>query len=155
MDVEELVKRIAEMSPEEKKRLREQLREVLRIRRERMKAEVPEEAQKLVDEYWELKNRMAEIRKELLEKFNLTPRGTPMRRGYGNYDYRNTPAYNAVVEILKEHGSLSVERFEEELKKRGYKGITGTIGVVLKNLREDGLIQRVGGEIVWQRKQST
>ncbi len=144
-NIEKLKKILEQLSAEEK----QQLKELLKVRREREKKIIPPEAQELIDRYWQLKDELSEVRKELMEKYGLTPSGTPPRRGYGNYDYRGTPAYNVVVSILKEYGRISREKLDEELRKHGYTGITGTIGVVLKNLREDGLIEKSGGEYVW------
>ena len=100
------------------------------------------------DRYHTLKERLRQIRQQL-RQYNLTPAGITIRRGYGDYNYRDTPAYQAVKEILQTRRSLTAEELEDELRNRGYKGITGTIGVVLKNLREDGLIRRENGRYVW------
>jgi hypothetical protein len=150
MDVEEFLRKVKELPPEEQRKLKEELRQALReLKVPRPKKEVPSEAKALIDEYWKLKDRLSEIRKELAEKYNITPAGTPIRKGYGNYDYRGTPAYEAVKEIIKNRRTITVEELEDELKTKGYRGITGTIGVVIKNLKEDGLITRQNNYYVW------
>jgi hypothetical protein len=150
MELKKWLEEIKKLPPEEQKRMKQELKEILKeLKVPRAKKEIPEEAQRLIDEYWEAKEKVLQIRKRLYEEFGLTPTGVSVRQGYGSYDYRGTPAYEAVKEIIKSHGVISIENLEKELQAKGYKGITGTIGVVLKNLREDGLIERRGGEYVW------
>jgi len=150
VELKKWLEEIKKLPPEEQKKMKQELREILKeLKIPRAKKEIPPEAQELIDEYWETKEKLEQIRRRLYEEYGLTPAGTPVRQGYGNYDYRGTPAYNVVKEIIKEHGAISIENLEKELQAKGYKGITGTIGVVLKNLREDGLIERRGGEYVW------
>jgi len=116
-----------------------QLLEQTARRRTRQK-EIPPEIQALREEYQRLKARLTEIRSQLKDKGYLTVR---------DYNYRGTPAYEVVKSILERSQYTLVEQFEEELKKRGYRGITGTIQVVLKNLKEDGLLSRQGDYFVW------
>ena len=151
IDFRKWLEEIKKLPPEEQKRIKAEIKELvkeLRLPRTR-KREIPPEAQELIDQYWDTKAKLEEIRRKLYEEYGLTPSGTPVRQGYGVYDYRGTPAYETVKEIIREHGVITIEELERELQARGYKGITGTIGVVLKNLREDGLIERRGGEFVW------
>jgi len=150
-DVKKWIEEIKKMPLDEQKRLKEELKAVMKELkvRSREKTEIPHEAKALMEMYWQLKTKLEEIRKKLYEEFGLTPQGTKVKRGYGDYNYRNTPAYETVKEIIKNYRTISIEKLEEELKARGYKGITGTIGVVLKNLREDGLIERSGGGYIW------
>jgi hypothetical protein len=144
---DEIIRRVLDklnISENEKQQLLEELLQQLG----RPRREIPEEAKTLIQEYQTLKERLRQIRQQL-KQYNLTPTGITIRRGYGDYDYRGTPAYNTVKEIIQSRRSLTTEELEEELKQRGYKGITGTIGVVLMNLRQDGLIRRENGRYVW------
>ena len=112
---------IENLSREELEELLKQIKEKLGKTRRRRVVEIPEEAKALLEEYSELKARLDEIRRELKEKYGITPRGTSIRRGYGNYDYRGSPMYNAVVEIFKERGELTREELVEALREKGYK----------------------------------
>jgi hypothetical protein len=151
IDLRKWLEEIKKLPPEEQKKLKAEIRELVKeLKVPRKRREIPPEAQELIDTYWEVKAQLEEIRQKLYEEYGLTPAGTPVRQGYGKYDYRGTPAYETVKEIIRSHGVISTEDLERELQAKGYKGITGTIGVVLKNLREDGLIERRGGEYVWK-----
>jgi hypothetical protein len=146
VDVEELIRMLAQLPAEEKERLLVELG-AKKPRRERRK-EVPAEVRDLVEKYQTLRQQLREVRQQLRE-LGYTPTGIGVRRGYGNYDYRGFPLYNTVKELIQARRSISRAELEEELKTRGYKGLTGTVGVVLKNLKEDGLIKREGDHYVW------
>lgn len=124
------------------------IRELLGKETKPRQKEIPEEIKGMVEKYQQLREQLREI-KHQLKQHGYTPTGLTIRKGYGNYDYRGTKAYETVKEILSRARYTAIERLEEELKAKGYKGITGTIGVVLKNLKEDGLIRRVGDSYEW------
>lgn len=139
MELDEILKIFQSLTEEQRKELIKRLRQ--------RKTEIPEDVKELMEKYQEHLAELNEIKAKLKE-LGYTPKGR-IRKGYGDYDYRGMPIYEKVKQIIREHGTISIEKFEEELKRAGYKGITGTVAVVLRNLKEDGLIRRVGGEYVW------
>jgi hypothetical protein len=147
VDVEELLRMVANLPPEEKEKLLVELG-AKKPRRERARKEVPAEVRELVERYQTLRQQLREVRQQLRE-LGYTPTGLTVRRGYGDYNYRGYPLYNTVKELIQSRRSISREELEEELKKRGYRGLTGTVGVIMKNLKEDGLIKREGDHYVW------
>jgi hypothetical protein len=138
---------VANLPPEEREKLLVELG-AKKPRRERARKEVPAEVRDLVEKYQTLRQQLREVRQQLRE-LGYTPTGIGVRRGYGNYDYRGFPLYEKVKQIISTRRSISREELEEELKKHGYRGLTGTVGVVLKNLKEDGLVRREGNHYVW------
>jgi hypothetical protein len=145
---------VSQLTDDQKKQLLDLLRNLVKPQRTRQPKELPENVKPLVEKYLNLKALLREVRQQLRE-LGYTPTGLTVRRGYGNYDYRGSKAYETVKEIIRSHGFIRREALEEELKKHGYKGITGTIGVVLKNLKDDKLITTVNGGYQWSSGQST
>jgi DNA-binding PadR family transcriptional regulator len=145
---------VSQLTDDQKKQLLELLKSLVKPARTRQPREIPENIKVLVEEYNNLKTRLREIRQRLKE-LGYTPTGITVRRGYGNYDYRGSKAYETVKEIIRSSGYITREQLEEKLKEHGYKGITGTVGVVLKNLKEDGLIRPAPGGYQWVSGQST
>lgn len=134
MGIDDLVERVKGLSDEERK----QLLQLLRGSKPRKRKEVPPEAAELLREYDECRERMRQIREKLRE---LGVKKV--------YDFRGTPLYNTIKQIIAEYGRITVEDLAEELKSRGYKW-SGATAICLRNLREDGLIEKEGGELVWR-----
>jgi hypothetical protein len=104
VDVEELIRMLAQLPAEEKERLLVELG-AKKPRRERRK-EVPAEVRDLVEKYQTLRQQLREVRQQLRE-LGYTPTGIGVRRGYGNYDYRGFPLYNTVKELIQSRRSIS------------------------------------------------
>jgi len=134
--VEELRQLMKRLDDETKKML---LRE-LQIELKKRRRPIPEEAKPLLEEYANLMARLNQIRRELKLRFGITPSGRPAR----DEDYRNIPAYKAVLDVFRTRNPITVEEFEKELQKRGYKGLTGTIQKCLSLLKRDGLLVKEG-----------
>ena len=134
--VEELRQLMKRLDDETKKML---LRE-LQIELKKRRRPIPEEAKPLLEEYANLMVRLNQIRRELKLRFGITPSGRPAR----DEDYRNIPAYKAVLDVFRTRNPITVEEFEKELQKRGYKGLTGTIQKCLSLLKRDGLLVKEG-----------
>jgi len=101
---------------------------------------IPEEAKPLLEEYANLMVRINQIRRELRMRFGITPRGRPIR----DDDYRKIPAFQAVLDVFRSRNPITVEEFEREIQKRGYKGLTGTVQKCLSLLKRDGLLVKEG-----------
>ena len=134
--VEELRQLIKRLDDETKKAL---LRE-LQIELGKRRRPIPEEAKPLMEEYANLMARLQQIRHELRVRFGITPRGRPIR----DEDYRNIPAFRAVLDVFRTKNPITVEEFEKEIQKRGYKGLTGTVQKCLSLLKRDGLLIKTG-----------
>ncbi|MEM1891130.1 MAG: hypothetical protein QXI45_01885 [Thermofilaceae archaeon] len=135
MGIDDLVEKVKSLSDEERKQLLQLLRGSKTTRRKR---ELPPEAAELLREYDECRERMRQIRNKLKE--------LGIKKVY---DFRGTPLYNTIKQIIAEYGRITVEDLAEELKSRGYRW-SGATAVCLRNLREDGLIEKEGGELVWR-----
>ena len=101
---------------------------------------IPEEAKPLIEEYASLMARLQQIKQELKVKFGITPRGRPIR----DDDYKKIPAFQAVLDVFRSRNPITVEEFEREIQKRGYKGLTGTVQKCLSLLKRDGLLVKEG-----------
>jgi hypothetical protein len=134
--VEELRQLIRRLDDETKKMLLRELQAELKKRRR----PIPEEAKPLLEEYASLMARLNQIRRELRVRFGITPSGRPAR----DEDYRNIPAFRAVLDVFRTRNPITVEEFEKEIQKRGYKGLTGTIHKCLSLLKRDGLLVKEG-----------
>jgi hypothetical protein len=134
--LEELRQLIKRLDDETKKVLLVELQMELGKRRR----PIPEEAKPLIEEYARLMVRLQQIRQELKVKFGITPRGRPIR----DEDYRNIPAFRAVLDVFRTRNPITVEEFEKEIQKRGYKGLTGTVQKCLAILKKDGLLVKEG-----------
>jgi hypothetical protein len=134
--LEELRQLIKRLDDETKKML---LRE-LQMELGKRKRPIPEEAKPLIEEYANLMVRLQQIRHELRVRFGITPRGRPIR----DEDYRNIPAFRAVLDVFRTRNPITVEEFEREIQKRGYKGLTGTVQKCLSLLKRDGLLIKEG-----------
>jgi len=120
------------------------LRELIRMAQGKKYREVTDEVRALIEEYQALRKRIKEILRILREEYGYSPDAMPVRKGHGIYDYRGMPIYNAILEILKDRKLLTVEELEQELRNRGYAGLTGTARICLKNMMEDGLLKKSG-----------
>jgi len=134
--VEELRQLMKRLDDETKKML---LRE-LQIELKKRRRPIPEEAKPLLEEYANLMVRLNQIRRELKLRFGITPSGRPAR----DEDYRNIPAFRAVLDVFRTRNPITVEEFEREIQKRGYRGLTGTIQKCLSLLKRDGLLVKEG-----------
>jgi len=134
--LEELRQLIRRLDDETKKMLLKELQ----IELGKKKRPIPEEAKPLLEEYASLMARLNQIRRELRTRFGITPSGRPAR----DEDYRKIPAFQAVLDVFRTRNPITVEEFEKEIQKRGYKGLTGTIQKCLSLLRQDGLLVKEG-----------
>jgi len=138
---------VEKLSKEELEELLEKIKAKLKPKKERKSVEIPEDVKKLMEEYEAVNRRRKEILEELKSK-GFMPKGVK-RKGYGEYNYRGTGLYNTVEEIIKSRGNIGRDELIDELNKKGYAGSGGSLGIVIRNLKEDGKITVEGGRFIW------
>lgn len=130
---------LAQLTPEQKRRLLERL-EAERPKRQRKT--ISPEVQTLLEERERLRQQLREVNNKLKELG--VRRGTPTPE-----EFLEMPLGQAVVEILREHGQLTIEQLEEELSRRNYK-LSGSAMRVLTALRQKGLLEKRNGILVYK-----